>query len=109
MTPMFSGHFNNAAVAAFNTVAATCAGVLVWLLVEKVRDGHPTTLGASSGAIAALHFIGGGFELLRKQAVAILAVFADTFTVTWLIAKALDLTMGIRVPAPAEAQGLDLA
>jgi Amt family ammonium transporter len=29
--------------------------------------------------------------------------------VTWLIAKALDLTMGIRVPAPAEAQGLDLA
>jgi Amt family ammonium transporter len=54
MTPMFSGHFNNAAVAAFSTVAATCAGVVVWLLVEKVRDGHPTTLGGSSGAIAAL-------------------------------------------------------
>jgi Amt family ammonium transporter len=45
---------NNAAVAAFNTVAATCAGVIVWLLVEKIRDGHPSTLGACSGAIAAL-------------------------------------------------------
>ena len=172
---------NNAAVAAFNTVAATCAGVVVWLLVEKIRDGHPTTLGASSGAIAALvaitpscgavtplaalaiggaagavcyfavslkyklgfddaldvtalHFIGGvvgglligilcdpggsqrrcrpfyggGFDLLGRQALAILAVFAYTFTVTWVIAKVLDKTMGIRVPAETEAEGLDV-
>jgi Amt family ammonium transporter len=77
--------------------------------VEKVRDGHPTTLGAPSGTIAALHVIGGGFELLGKQAVAILAVFAYAFTVTWLIARAPDLTMGIGVPAPTEAQGLDPA
>jgi Amt family ammonium transporter len=104
MTPMFSGHFNNATVAAFNTVA----GVVVWLLVEKVRDGHPTTLGASSGAITALHFIGGGFELLRKQAVAILAVFAYTFIVTWLLAKALDLTMGICVPTRPKHRGSTL-
>ena len=25
-----------------------------WLLVEKIRDGHPTTLGAASGAVAGL-------------------------------------------------------
>jgi ammonium transporter, Amt family len=173
---------NNAAVAAFNTIVATCAGVLVWLLVEKIRDGHPTTLGASSGAIAALvaitpscgavtplaaiaiggaagavcyfavalkyklgfddaldvtalHFIGGvvgglligilatpeapsggtglfyggGLDLLGRQALAIAAVFAYTFTVTWIIAKVLDKTMGIRVESLDETEGLDLA
>lgn len=172
---------NNAAVAAFNTIVATCAGVIIWLLVEKVRDGHPTTLGASSGAIAALvaitpscgavtplaamaiggaagavcyfavalkyklgfddaldvtalHFIGGvvgglligflatpeapsggtglfyggGLELLGRQAVAIAAVFVYTFTVTWVIAKVLDKTMGIRVQASEEQEGLDV-
>ena len=25
-----------------------------WLIVEKIRDGHPTTLGAASGAVAGL-------------------------------------------------------
>ena len=35
-----------------NTAAA--AAVLGWLLVERIRDGHPTTLGAASGAVAGL-------------------------------------------------------
>ena len=43
-----------AAVAFTNTMVATAAGVLGWLLVEKLRDGHATSLGAASGAIAAL-------------------------------------------------------
>jgi Amt family ammonium transporter len=37
-----------------NTCTATAAALLGWLLVEKIRDGHPTSLGAASGAVAGL-------------------------------------------------------
>ena len=43
-----------AGLAFANTMVATAAGVLGWLLVEKFRDGHATSLGAASGAVAAL-------------------------------------------------------
>ncbi len=43
-----------AGVAFTNTMIATCAAVLGWLVVEQVRDGRPTTLGAASGAVAGL-------------------------------------------------------
>ncbi|MEU2251819.1 ammonium transporter [Nocardia xishanensis] len=36
------------------TTIATAAAMLAWLLVEKVRDGHPTSLGAASGIVAGL-------------------------------------------------------
>ncbi|MEK9663520.1 MAG: ammonium transporter [Candidatus Nanopelagicales bacterium] len=46
---------NNAASVVFvNTFAATAAAALAWLIVEKVRDGHATTLGAASGIVAGL-------------------------------------------------------
>jgi Amt family ammonium transporter len=45
---------NAASVVMLNTFNATCAGILAWLLVERLRDGHATTLGAMSGAIAGL-------------------------------------------------------
>lgn len=35
-----------------NTQIATAAAVLAWVMVEQLRDGRPTTLGAASGAIA---------------------------------------------------------
>lgn len=37
-----------------NTTLATCAAMLGWLLVEKLRDGHATSLGAASGIVAGL-------------------------------------------------------
>jgi Amt family ammonium transporter len=43
-----------AALAWVNTLAATAAAMLGWLLVEKLRDGHPTSLGAASGIVAGL-------------------------------------------------------
>jgi len=43
-----------AATAFINTQAATAAAVIGWLVVEKLRDGHATTLGAASGAVAGL-------------------------------------------------------
>ncbi len=43
-----------AALAFINTQVATAAAVIGWLIVEWIRDGKPTLLGASSGAIAGL-------------------------------------------------------
>jgi Amt family ammonium transporter len=45
---------NRAAFAFVNTNTATAAALLAWLVVEKLRDGHATTLGAASGAVAGL-------------------------------------------------------
>src|SRR5680860_278669 len=43
-----------ASVVWVNTLAATAAAALGWLLVEKLRDGHATSLGAASGVVAGL-------------------------------------------------------
>jgi Amt family ammonium transporter len=43
-----------AALALINTQVAAAAAVFGWLLVEKVRNGHATSLGAASGAVAGL-------------------------------------------------------
>jgi Amt family ammonium transporter len=43
-----------AAVAFTTTTVATAAAVLGWLLVEQLKFGKPTTLGAASGAVAGL-------------------------------------------------------
>ena len=43
-----------AALALINTQVAAAAAVLGWLLVEKIRNGHATSLGAASGAVAGL-------------------------------------------------------
>ena len=37
-----------------NTLAAPAAAMLGWVATEKVRDGHPTSLGAASGVVAGL-------------------------------------------------------
>ena len=37
-----------------NTLAATCAAMLGWLAVERIRDGHATSIGAASGVVAGL-------------------------------------------------------
>jgi Amt family ammonium transporter len=175
-----------AAVAFLNTQVATAAAVLAWLVVEKLRDGHATTLGGASGAIAGLvaitpacasvnpvgaivvgvaagalcamavglkyrfgyddsldvvgvHlvggvvgsliigflatptvtgiladgdgpaglFYGGGLDQLGKQAIATVAVGAYSFVMTWVIGKAIDKTMGFRIPVEDEVTGID--
>jgi Amt family ammonium transporter len=172
---------NTASVVVLNTFTATCSAMLGWLLVEKLRDGHSTSLGAASGAIAGLvaitpscgavsplgalalgaiggavcalavglkykfgyddsldvvgiHLVGGitgtllvgvlgtadapngvdgllyggGLSLLGKQAVGAFAVLAYSFCLTWVIAKALDKTMGLRVRPEVEQEGVDV-
>ncbi len=41
-------------VAFINTQVATAAALLGWILVERIRNGKPTLVGASSGAVAGL-------------------------------------------------------
>ena len=43
-----------AALAWINTLAAPAAGTIGWLVVEKIKDGKPTSIGAASGAVAGL-------------------------------------------------------
>ncbi|MDY0909740.1 ammonium transporter [Microbacterium sp. CFBP9034] len=43
-----------AALAFVNTIAAPAAALLAWLVVEKLKDGKPTSVGAASGAVAGL-------------------------------------------------------
>ncbi|WP_067186567.1 ammonium transporter [Microtetraspora niveoalba] len=43
-----------AGLAFMNTQVAAAAAAGAWILVEKLRDGHSTTLGVASGAVAGL-------------------------------------------------------
>ncbi|MBX6371879.1 MAG: ammonium transporter [Acidothermus sp.] len=171
-----------AGYALVNTIVATAAAMLGWLVVERIRDGHPTTLGAASGLVAglvaitpacafvsplgaivvgaaagvlcalavslkfkariddsldvfAVHliggvvgalsigflgdsainsaghdglFYGGGFLQLGRQAMGVFSVLAYDFVVTFLIAKAIDKVMGLRVSRDVELEGLDI-
>jgi ammonium transporter, Amt family len=172
-----------AGLAFVNTNTATCAAMLGWLIVEKLRDGHPTTLGAASGAVAGLvaitpaagfvspvgaiflgliagalcalavglkyrfgyddaldvvgvHlvggvagalligffgstqanggiagvdgvFYGGGWHLLWVQAQAVGAAVGYSFVATLVIAKVIDLVIGLRLTPDEERVGMD--
>jgi len=48
------GANGTAAFAMINTIVATCAAMLGWLLTERIRDGKATSLGAASGIVAGL-------------------------------------------------------
>jgi Amt family ammonium transporter len=43
-----------ASLAFINTQVATAAALIAWIGTERLRDGHATTLGAASGAVAGL-------------------------------------------------------
>ncbi|CAN5752262.1 ammonium transporter [soil metagenome] len=170
-----------AAQAVMNTFLAASTAMLSWMLVERLKDGHATTLGAASGAVAGLvaitpcagfvgglspiligaaagcvcllaigfknrfgyddsldvigiHlvggllgsivlglfadsavnelavdglFLGGGAGLLVDQIVASAAVLAFSLVVSAALAKVIDVTMGLRVSAEEELEGLD--
>ncbi|HWH31089.1 MAG TPA: ammonium transporter [Egibacteraceae bacterium] len=171
-----------AAQALMNTFLAASAAMLGWMLAERLKTGHATTLGAASGAVAGLvaitpcagfveplaslaigfvtgavclfavqlkfrlgyddsldvvgvHLVGGligsvllglfatssvnelvtregllyggGGELLGIQAVASAVTLAFSFVVSLLLAKAIDLVMGIRVTPEQEQEGID--
>ena len=54
-------------------------------------------------------FYGGSWSLLQHQTVAVLAVVAYSFIVTYILGKILDKTIGLRISDEAEYSGLDLS
>ena len=50
----------------------------------------------------------GDASLLGKQVLAVVAVMAFTFVATWIIAKIVDATVGLRVEERGEIEGLDI-
>jgi Amt family ammonium transporter len=170
-----------AAQALLNTNTAAAAAMLGWLVVERWKGGHATTLGAASGAVAGLvaitpcagfvstwaalvigliagavcfgaiqlkarlgyddaldvigvHLVGGitgslllgffadkeinslgvdglltggGSGLLMDQLVAVGATIVFSGVVSFILAKGIDMTIGLRVTPDEEAQGLD--
>ncbi|MGB3736836.1 MAG: ammonium transporter [Ilumatobacter sp.] len=72
-----------AAQAVVNTHLAAATGMLGWLLVEKLKGGHATTLGAASGAVAGLvaitpcaGFVGGASPLIIGTAAGVICYLA---------------------------------
>ena len=175
-----AGQLATSAFIVTNTSAAV--GLLVWMLIEYLRFGKVTLLGAASGAIAGLAAITpaagfvnvmsamvigfgaavvsyaaisyikprlgyddaldvfgihgfsgiwgvlavglfaspfinaagtgllyGNAHQLAVQTLGIAVTFAYSFVVTLIIAKSIDLTIGLRVSSDDEQQGLDLA
>jgi Amt family ammonium transporter len=69
--------------ALLNTFVAASAGMITWMAVEWIRDGHPTTLGAASGIVAALvsitpaaGFVGGLSPIVFGAVAAVVCYFA---------------------------------
>jgi Amt family ammonium transporter len=75
-----------AATALINTHMAAAAAMVSWLLVEKLRSGHATTLGAASGLVAGLvaitpcaGFVGG----MSPVYIGLIAGAVCAFAVSW--------------------------
>lgn len=51
----------------------------------------------------------GNFALLKAQMISVLAASVYAFVISWLLLKALDATLGLRVTEEEEVEGLDLS
>jgi Amt family ammonium transporter len=76
-------------------------GVLGTLLIGLLAD--PAAPNGRTGLI-----YGGGFGLLGVQALAVVAVLAYSFAITWLIATVVERTIGLRLSREVEAEGVDI-
>lgn len=74
------GANGTAALAFMNTQVATGAAMLGWLLVEKIRDGHMTGLGAASGAVGGLVAITPACAFVAPWAAVVIGLVAGTLT-----------------------------
>lgn len=65
-----------ASLALINTQVAAGAALIGWLLFEKFRDGHATSLGAASGAVAGLVAITPACAFVAPWAAVVIGLFA---------------------------------
>src|SRR6476659_4415435 len=70
---------NTASVVWVNTMVATGAASLGWLLTERIRDGHATSLGAASGVVSGLVAITPSCSSVSPVGAIILGALAGVF------------------------------
>ena len=68
-----------AGVAFINTFTATCAAIIGWLIIERLRDGHATSLGAASGVVAGLVAITPACAFVDTWGALLIGVLAGVF------------------------------
>jgi Amt family ammonium transporter len=92
-----------AAVAFVNTIIAPAAALLGWLVVEKVKDGKPTSVGAASGAVAGLVAITPACAALHPVWAIVLGVLAGV-----LCALAVELKFKLGFDDSLDVVGIHL-
>jgi Amt family ammonium transporter len=65
-----------AGLAFMNTQVAAAAAIVGWLAVEKIRNGHATSLGAASGAVAGLVAITPACAFVAPWAAVLIGIIA---------------------------------
>ncbi|KQV08016.1 ammonium transporter [Leifsonia sp. Root112D2] len=92
-----------AALAWINTLAAPAAATLGWLIVEKIKDGKPTAIGAASGAVAGLVAITPACNILTPGWALLLGVLAGA-----VCALAIDLKFKLGFDDSLDVVGIHL-
>ncbi|KQX06761.1 MULTISPECIES: ammonium transporter [unclassified Leifsonia] len=92
-----------AAIAWINTLAAPAAAILGWLVVEKIKDGKPTAIGAASGAVAGLVAITPACNILTPFWAIVLGILAGA-----VCAIAIDLKFKLGFDDSLDVVGIHL-
>jgi Amt family ammonium transporter len=92
-----------AAIAWINTLAAPAAALLAWIVVEKIRDGKPTSIGAASGAVAGLVAITPACNILTPGWAIVLGLIAGA-----VCAVAIDLKFKLGFDDSLDVVGIHL-
>jgi ammonium transporter, Amt family len=92
-----------AALAFVNTIIAPAAALLAWLVVEKIKDGKPTSIGAASGAVAGLVAITPACASLHPGWAMLLGVIAGA-----VCALAIDLKFKLGFDDSLDVVGIHL-
>jgi len=92
-----------AAIAFLNTIAAPAAAILGWLVVEKIKDGKPTSVGAASGAVAGLVAITPACNILTPFWAIVLGILVGA-----ICAVAIDLKFKLGFDDSLDVVGIHL-
>ncbi len=92
-----------AAIAWINTLAAPAAATIGWLIVEKFKDGKPTSIGAASGAVTGLVAITPACNILTPGFAILLGLVAGA-----ICAVAIDLKFKLGFDDSLDVVGIHL-
>lgn len=76
----FGNDMADVGIIVLNTIGCTAAAVLAWLVVEKIKEGKPTSVGAASGAVTGLVAITPACAFLTPGWALLLGVIAGTIS-----------------------------